>query len=536
MHDENLLTVSFIIFIAITLSLLLKRIGISAIIGYILTGVVAKAIFGLTGSAELTAIAEFGVVFLMFMLGLEFSLEKLNSMKKEVLGLGGLQVLISGLLFSSVLHHLLDFDIKIAIAIGFTLSLSSTTIILKILHETGKIGRNHGRNSIGILLMQDIAVVPILILVSILADSSKNLNELLLQTGLNSAGGIVVIYFFGKYGVSYFLKHVSGAKSNELFMMSVLLIVLTSASIAHFFDVPYSLGAFIAGIIISESAFKHQIEADLIPFRDLLLGVFFVSIGILIDINYFFNNILTILLFTIAIMSSKTLIIFYLSKAFKYSSRTAIKTAILLSQVGEFSFVIFAHAKTIHLISEEIAQTFIAVAALSMIITPFLAKYLAEISYRFTKNVDSELIEKSSGYKNHVVVIGFGNTGKAVIRGLTNSGVKYISVERQRDLVYDAQARGYNVIFGSAMQKNMLETLKLKDASAVIVTIDREEELLTICEIIRFNYPRVNLVARTKNNREYKLIRAAGVYSLVDESEEVGKKLVEMALACKIDS
>jgi len=138
MHDEHLLTVSFIIFIAIILSLLLKRIGISAIIGYILTGVVAKAIFGLTGSDELTAIAEFGVVFLMFMLGLEFSLEKLNSMRKEVLGLGGLQVLISGLLFSSVLHHLLEFDIKIAIAIGFTLSLSSTTIILKILHETGK--------------------------------------------------------------------------------------------------------------------------------------------------------------------------------------------------------------------------------------------------------------------------------------------------------------------------------------------------------------------------------------------------------------
>lgn len=536
MHDEHLMTVSFIIFFAIILNLLLKRIGISSIIGYILTGVFAKAIFGLTGSTELTAIAEFGVVFLMFMLGLEFSLEKLNAMRKEVLGLGGLQILISGLLFSSVLHHLLEFDIKISIAIGFTLSLSSTTIILKILHETGKIGRNHGRNSIGILLMQDIAVVPILIMVSILADSSKNLGELLWQTGLNSAGGIIAIYFFGKYGVSYFLKHVSGAKSNELFMSAVLLIVLASASIAHFFEVPYSLGAFIAGIIISESAFKHQIEADLIPFRDLLLGVFFVSIGILIDINFLFNNIVMILSLTLAIMGSKTLIIFYLSKTLKYSSRTAIKTAILLSQVGEFSFVIFAHAKTINLITEDVAQTFIAVAALSMIITPFLAKYIAEISYKFTKSKDTELIEKSLGFKNHVVVIGFGNTGKAVIRSLAQGGIEYISVEHQRDLVYDAQARGYNVIFGSAMQKNILETLKLKDASAVIVTIDREEELLTICEIIRFNYPRVNLVARTRNNREYRLIKAAGVYSLVDESEEVGKKLVEMALTCKLSS
>lgn len=534
MHDNALLMVSSIIFFAIILNLLLKKIGVSAIIGYILTGVFAKSVFGLTGSEELSSVAEFGVVFLMFMLGLEFSLEKLNSMRKEVLGLGGLQVLISGLFFGFVLHHLLDFDIKTSIAIGFTLGLSSTTIILKILQETGKLGRNHGRNSIGILLMQDIAVVPILILVSIFADSSQDLGELLWQTGLNSVGGIVAIYVFGKYGVSYFLRHVSGAKSNELFMTAVLLIVLTAASIAHFFEVPYSLGAFIAGIIISESAFKHQIEADLIPFRDLLLGIFFVSIGILIDINYLFDNIVMIIFFTTAIMCSKILIVFYLSKAFRYSSRTAIKTAILLSQVGEFSFVIFAHAKTIHLINEQTAQTFIAVAALSMIITPFVAKYIAEISYKFTKSKDSELLEKSSAFKNHVVVIGFGNTGKAVIRSLIKDGIEYISVERQRDLVYDAQARGRNVIFGNAMQKNMLEKLKLKEASAVIVTIDNEEELLTICEIIRFNFPKVNLVARTKNEREYKLIKAAGVYSLVDESEEIGKKLVEMALSCKI--
>ncbi|MCI4399562.1 MAG: cation:proton antiporter [Campylobacteraceae bacterium] len=534
MHENQLFIVSFIIFFAIILNLFLKRIGISTIIGYIITGVAARQFFGLTGSEELTAIAEFGVVFLMFMIGLEFSLEKLSSMKKEVLGLGGLQVLVSGLIFGFILHHLLDFDKKIAVALGFTLALSSTTIILKILQETGKMGRNHGRNSIGILLMQDIAVVPILILVTILADTSQDLGTLLWHTGLNSIGGMIAIYFFGKYGVSYFLKHVTGAKSNELFMMAVLLIVITSAAIAHFFHVPYSLGAFIAGIIISESAYKHQIEADLIPFRDLLLGVFFLSIGILIDVHFLIKNILLIALMTIGIMAAKTVIIFYLSKMFRYSSRTAIKTALLLSQIGEFSFVIFAYAKSISLISEELAQTFIAVAALSMIITPFLAKYLAEISYRFTKSKDSDIIERSSAYKNHVVVIGFGNTGKAVIRNLTNNGFEYIAVENQRDLVYDAQARGHNVIFGNAMQKNMLETLKVKEASAVVVTTDKEEELLTICEVIRFNYPKVNLVARTKNDREYRLIKAAGVDLLVDESEEVGKKLVEMALMCKI--
>lgn len=534
MHDNTLTIVSAIIFFAIIINILLKRIGISTVIGYIITGIAAKAAFGLSGSEELSSVAEFGVVFLMFMLGLEFSLEKLSSMKKEVLGLGSLQIILSGLIFGFILHHLLGFETKLSIAIGFTLALSSTTIVLKILQETGKIGRNHGRNSIGILLMQDIAVVPILILVTILADKSKELDELLLQTGLNSLGGIVAIYFFGKYGVSYFLKHVAGAKSNELFMTSVLFIVLTSAAIAHFFEVPYSLGAFIAGIIISESAYKHQIEADLIPFRDLLLGVFFVSTGILIDIDFVLNNFLLILFMTIGVMGGKTLVIFYLSKIFRYSSRTAIKTALLLSQVGEFSFVIFAYAKTINLLNNDMAQTFIAVAALSMVITPFIAKYIAEISYRFTKSKDNEIVEKTSAFKNHIVIIGFGNTGKAVAKNLTSNNFEYLAVETQRDLVYDGQARGHNVIFGNAMQKNMLEMLKVKDAAAVIVTIDKEEELLTICEIIKFNYPKINLVARTKNAREYRLIKAAGVNLLVDESEEIGKKLVEMGLTCQL--
>ncbi len=534
MHETQLATVSLILFFAIMVNIFLKRMGVSTVIGYIITGVAARQIFGFTSSDELTAIAEFGVVFLMFMIGLEFSLEKLNSMKKEVLGLGGLQIVASGLIFGFLMHHLLGFDKKISIAIGFTLALSSTTIILKILQETGKMGRNHGRNSLGILLMQDIAVVPILVLVTILADNTKELSELLLQTGLNSLGGMIAIYFFGKYGVSYFLKHVTGVRSNELFMTAILLIVLSSAAIAHFFHVPYSLGAFIAGIIISESAYKHQIEADLIPFRDLLLGVFFVSIGILINMDFLIDNIFLILSLTIGIMAAKTVIIFYLSKAFRYSSRTAIKTALLLSQVGEFSFVIFAYAKSISLITEGLAQTFIAVTAFSMIITPFLAKYIAEISYRFTKSKDIDVINKSSRFVNHVVVIGFGNTGKTVVKNLVTNGFDYVSVEFQRDLVYDAQARGFNVIFGNARQKNMLELLRVKDASAVIVTIDKEEDLLTICEVIRFNYPRVNLVARTRNEREYKLIKAAGVDLLVDESEEVGKRLVEMALTCKI--
>ncbi|MEY4504331.1 MAG: hypothetical protein RL154_624, partial [Pseudomonadota bacterium] len=401
--NDVLTHLAAVLFIAIVINIVLRKLHITTIIGYIATGIVAKLLLGFQENHQLASIAEFGVVFLMFMIGLEFSVPKLVAMRKEVIGVGGVQILITALIMFPIVLFSFNMKIEPAIAVALTIAFSSTTMVLKLLQESGKMNRNHGRVSLGILLMQDIMVVPVLILLTLFAQQDVKIAELLKETVTNSLAGVMAIYLFGKYGVNFFLKHVAGARSNEMFMTAVLLIVVSAASIAHFFNVPYSLGAFIAGVIISESAYKHQIEADLVPFRDLLLGLFFISIGIMIDLKIVINNIVLILSLSFIIILVKTLVIFVATKRFGYSSRTSIKTALLLSQIGEFGFVIFAFAKELHVLGEFPSQILIAITAVTMFSTPFIAKYIDKISYKFANSLDNEITKNASSYENHIV-------------------------------------------------------------------------------------------------------------------------------------
>lgn len=534
MEHNITFTLTAILFVSLVVNLLLKKIGVTTIIGYILTGVAAKYIFGIEDNNDaLHSFAEFGVVFLMFMIGLEFSPEKIRSMRREVFGAGTLQLLGVGCLFFAMFKWGVGYSTNISLVVAMALTLSSTAIVLKILSETGKMGRNHARLSVGILLMQDIAVVPILITITLLSDSTRELGGMIFDAFVNSVSAVLAIYLFGKYAVSFFLRQVTRANSSELFMTAVLMIVLASASIVHFFDVPYTLGAFIAGIIISESAYKHQIESDLIPFRDLLLGIFFLSVGLLIDADFVMHNIELILATTLFVMLVKMLYVYGIGMIF-YSKRTAIKTALLLSQIGEFSFVIFAFARQQEIIDSATAQIFISSIILSMLATPFIAKYVAAFSYRFARADDGEIVKKASHYDGHVIVVGVGNRGKRIVQKLLESGISYVGIEFQRDLVYDAQARGYDVIFGNATKKNIFDAVNAKSAASVIVTTDKEEELLIICEIVKHNYKNANLVACAQNEREYSMLRAAGVHFLLDASHEIGDKLIAMALSCNL--
>jgi len=535
-HGESTVyLVCGILITSLIINIFFKRFGITPIIGYILTGAMASQIFSLKSGHVLDTAAEFGIVFLMFMIGLEFSLEKLKAMRKEVFGLGLAQIAVTTAIIFFALTRFDIFEYRVAFLIAVTLSLSSTAIALKILKDTGKIRRNHGRSSVGILLMQDIAVVPILVMVSTFANKNQPLSELLTTTFLNSLGGLITIYFFGKYLVNIFLRAIVDTKSNELFMMAVLFIVLAAASIAHFFQIPYSMGAFIAGIIISESAYKHQIEADLLHFKDLLIGIFFLSVGILLDLSVIFEYAHIILPLALCVIMVKTLVTYTISRLIGYEARTSIKTALLTSQVGEFAFVIFAFAFNEHLIDAITSQILSAVAISTMFATPFIAKYLNEISHTLADSKDEEIIEKTRNLRHHAVVIGYGNTGKWVVSELEMLHIPYKAIDTQRDLVYEAQSRGKNVIFGNATKKNILETLNIKEAGAVIVTIDKQSDLLNICKTIKMEYPKVNIVAKTLNGVDYDEIKSAGVRLAVDQSKEMGSILVDLAMSCDIE-
>ncbi|HFU74628.1 MAG TPA: potassium transporter, partial [Arcobacter sp.] len=260
--------------IAIILNIILKKFQISTIVGYIFTGVIIGYFIGFSQitQKELEHIAEFGIVFLMFTIGLEFSLHHLKQMKKEVFVFGGLQVILVSLVFGYIAYQFFGLDAKTSIIIGAALSLSSTAIVLKVLNENGDIHRPYGRNSVGILIFQDLAVVPILIMVTIFTDTNSSVSDLITNTIISAVIVLVILYLFGKFVLEKFLAFVVDTKTEELFIATILLLVLSSALLAHYFGFSYSLGAFIAGMLLAETKYKHQIEADLVPFRDILLG------------------------------------------------------------------------------------------------------------------------------------------------------------------------------------------------------------------------------------------------------------------------
>ncbi len=326
------------IFIATITNLFLTRLHIPTIIGYIATGIIITYFLQLshaTHSKELHMIAEFGIVFLMFTIGLEFSIHHLVKMRKEVFLYGGLQVGFSILAFYLIARYYFGVDIKPSIIIGAALALSSTAIVLKILNSNRNINKEYGRRSLGILIFQDIMVIPILLMITIFSSEDLTLGELLLKTAIDAAILFVVLWAFGKFILEPFFNEVVKSNSDEIFIGSVLFIVIGSSVLAHSLGFSYSLGAFIAGMIIAETRYKHQVEADLIPFRDLLLGIFFVTVGMQIDFSVVAENYGTILglllLFTVVKMS-----IIFLLLRWTAGIRVAVKTALTLFQLGEF--------------------------------------------------------------------------------------------------------------------------------------------------------------------------------------------------------
>ncbi len=308
----------FTLFAATLLNLLLKQLKIPTIIGYIATGTIIAYAFDLHEAAfshELKEIAEFGVVFLMFTIGLEFSIQHLKSMKRDVFFNGGLQVLLSAVLFTLIALFLFSIEMKSAVIIGLALALSSTAVVLKLLNESGDINKPYGRKVLGMLLFQDLAVIPILLMITIFSVHDQPVYTLIINTAVDAAILLTGLFLTGKYILQPFLYHVSKINSNEIFIGSILLIVIGASYTAHILGFSYSLGAFIAGMLIAETHYKYQVEADLVPFRDLLLGVFFITVGMQLDFSIIREYVALISLLLPALILIKISVIFLLLRA-----------------------------------------------------------------------------------------------------------------------------------------------------------------------------------------------------------------------------
>ena len=523
--------------ISVALNVIFKKFQIPTIIGYIVTGTLISEFFNLKSNDEISHIAEFGIAFLMFTIGLEFSFKHLMSMKKEVFLNGGLQVCLSGFVMGVMLYYALHLKDETALIAGLAFALSSTAIVLKTLNDNGDVSKIYGRKALGILLFQDIAVIPILLMIDMFSSQDASINELLLKTFTSAVILIVVLFLLGKYVINWIFYKVVQTNSQEVFIATILFLVVGASTLAHFFGFSYSLGAFLAGMMMAETQYKHQIEVDLIPFRDLLLGLFFITVGMQINFVVVLSNIWLVLGLVFSIMVVKAIVVFAVLNIY-LKRRVAAKTALSVCQIGEFALAVFGLMTTRNLLDIQTAQIFIAASVISMFVTPFILKKLDVLADLVEREVVVESNEtlKPQKLKNHIVVFGYDRLGQEVVLRLKETKLLYIVLDNDISLVELGRSRGENVFLGNVLQSNTLENACLDDAAAVIITVNNEQRVELIAQKIKDYGANIQTIIKANGEGNKEIFGELGAnFHLISEERVMAKTLVHEALQCKID-
>jgi CPA2 family monovalent cation:H+ antiporter-2 len=462
--NEPLSLILILLISAVLTVALFRALRLPVMLAYFLVGVVlGPHASGLLPDSEANReFAEFGIVFLMFSIGLEFSLPQLYAMRKKVLGLGGSQVFVT-LAAAMGIAKLAGLSWPAAFVVGSALAMSSTAIVSKLLAERLDLNSRHGRLSIGVLLFQDIAVVPILVLIPALAITGTDLTEVLGLAMLKATGMLLFLFTIGKWLINPWFNLVAGQRSRELFVMNVLMVTLLLAYATKLAGLSYALGAFIAGMLISETKFKYQVESDISPFRDIFLGLFFISVGMLLNVQQIINNIGVILLVLVVFVLFKAAIVTLVVRIVKYETGVAIRTGLILAQAGEFSFVILALGVEQKLVTGQALQVILAVSLLSMVIAPFLIQYNGRITrklvHSYSRNsgqVVQDIDDVGKHLHDHVIICGYGRSGQYLARFLREESIPYMALDIDPSRVLEASAAGESVMFGDAARRQVL--------------------------------------------------------------------------------
>lgn len=527
---ENMQTIIVTtLLLSLIINIFVKKIHLPTIIGYILTGTAIAYGFNLhdaVSNHDLKEIAEFGVVFLMFTIGLEFSIAHLKRMRNEVFVAGTLQIIITSSIVYLIAYYLLELDPNSSFIIALVLSLSSTAIVLKILNESGEINRRHGQRSLGILIMQDIAVIPILLIIGFVSSKTENISSVLIEMAFSAVILLSILWIFGKYLLEPFLTQIIKTNSDELFVGSILFLAIGASYIAHYLGFSYSLGAFIAGMLIAETKYKYQAEADLIPFRDLLLGIFFITVGMQIDVFFLTSQISLILLLLIGVMTLKFIIIFSIVK-FNESKRVSLKTALSLLQIGEFSLAILELARSNDLIAYPYSQVLIATIVLSMIATPIILKHLTQLTDMFIKNEESEPENdiNSDEIRDHTIILGFGEFGRNVAKVLKDRGEFYLAIENNLNTFHAIQRMGEPALFGNAIKKVVLKKANIQHAKYVIIAIDNPTKLYHVTQVVQQFIDSSKIIVKVHSVHEKNIIAELGITNIMVENEIMSEQV-----------
>ena len=516
---------------------LFRRLKLPPVLGYLCVGLLLAptALDWINESPNLPDLAEMGVVFLLFSLGLEFSLSKMMALRRVVFGLGSLQVLCTAAVLGSLLYAF-GMPPESAFLLGAGLALSSTAIVSKELTSLGEIFTRHGQNAIGVLLFQDVVAVLLLTLVPVFAGNSDQAWYWALPITL----GKTIILFIGlllasRYVLPRLFHEVAASRSAELFVLLALVIVLLTAWLTHLLGLSPELGAFLAGMLLGESHYRHQIEADIRPFRDILLGVFFVSIGMLIDLQLFVHDGFLILGLTLALLLIKGSVVAVLLKVRGSDGETAWRSGLALAQGGEFCFALMAQMQANSMIPQHITQYLLAATFCSMLLTPVLLRAAPKIAASLHRNPSEEveleaITAQNAELHGHVVICGYGRVGQSIARFLRREHHAFVALDYDPDRIQEAAKVEKAVHYGDARRADLLRAVGLDRARLMVIAVDNTDVAMSVLKEARLMTLHVPVLVRTRDDSQLAELKAAGATEVVPELLESSLMLASHAL------
>lgn len=547
MHLPLLPDIVVILGLSVLTILLFQRLKVPPLLGLLFTGAVAgpHALGLVSASHEVELLSEIGVIFLLFAIGLEFSLKGLSSIRNTVL-VGGLVQVGGTIGLTMLVGRVFALPWPQAIFLGFLFSLSSTAIVLKMLQERGEIRSPHGRVSVAILIFQDIVVVPMMLVVPLLAGKAQDPAAMITELAIKVVAVLALVILMARYLVPYVLRLVVQTKRRELFLLTVVVLCFGTAWLTSSVGLSLALGAFFAGLIMSESDYSHQAAANVLPFREIFMSFFFVSVGMLLDLGFLFQHLLPVIGLALAVMVGKALMAALAVLLLRYPPRTVLLSALGLFQVGEFSFLLAATGMRDKLLGEELYQYFLDVSVLSMVATPFVIRYGARITDLLLRTpipaaMRHRLARRNGGAEtddrpaevplnDHIVIIGYGLNGENLARAARLADLSYVVVELDPEVFRKARDAGEPILFGDATEESILQHAHVDQARVVVIAISDPSSTQGIVRAVREFGDAVHIIVRTRYVREIEENLRIGADEVIPEEFETSLEIFSRTL------
>lgn len=534
---SNVLESVVVVFgISASIIYLLGKIKLPSVVGFILAGTVIGP-YGMAlvqNPKDVEVTAEIGVILLMFAIGVEFSLSRLATLKKEVFLLGSFQVFFTVLICAILGHLFLDVALETSTFYGFVISLSSTAIVMKLLSERGELNTRYGKICVGILLFQDICVIPFMLITKLLSAQNGQPVGGYLFILLKSFLILSLVFVLSRTVVPYLLHEIVKTRIRELFILFTIFICLGTAYITSRLGLSLALGAFLAGIIISESEYSSQVLSDILPFKEIFSGIFFISIGMLLNLEYLKLRLSEEFLLVGVVLIIKILCLLVITYPFAKSLKISLRTGFFLAQIGEFSFILSFAGKMAGLISDPEYQSFITITVVSMILAPAMVKYGPQLADRIARIRPFHHLEKTSRMKNgeiavrksnHVIIVGFGLNGRNLAQVLKNSDIPYVILELNPDTVRKSKRKGEPIYYGDGTSPEILRKLGILSAKVLVVAISDPQATRRIVEIARTENPRIHIIVRTRYVSEIEELISLGANEVIPEEFETSLEI-----------